>query len=120
MTRTLVVDDSWIMQDTIKALFAFHFPDIILDVASSGKQAMEKMESFRPDLVIMDIQLPDASGLELTRRLKASHSGIRVLILTGNNEPEYMAMAPQFGADAIFVKGESFKEMVAALKSFLQ
>jgi two-component system response regulator YesN len=103
--KTLIVEDSRLNRDTLKGLFTGHFSSVIVEGASDGREAMQKVESFHPDLILMDIRLPDVSGLELTKEIKFKQSNIKVIILTGHHYPEYKEMAVQYGADGFLVKG---------------
>ena len=117
MAKTLIVDDNRLNRDTLKELFARHFPSMIVEEASDGKETMEKVGSFQPDLIIMDLRLPDDSGLELTKKIKIMNSSVKVLIFTGHHYPEYREMAAQYGADGFLVKGEASKEILAMVQS---
>jgi DNA-binding NarL/FixJ family response regulator len=91
---------------------------MIVEEASDGKEAMQKTGSFQPDLILMDIRLPDESGLELTKKIKNTNSQVRILVLTGHHYPEYQEAAAQYGADGFLVKGGSSKEILAMVESF--
>lgn len=88
-----------------------------IEEASNGREAMQKIESFQPDLILMDIRLPDESGLELTKRIKITNPNLKVLILTGHHYPEYKEMAARYGADGFLVKGGSSKEILGVIES---
>ncbi len=118
MLRTLIVEDNRLMQDTLRGLFKTRFPAMVVEHASDGKEALEKAESFKPDLVIMDVRLPDGSGLELTRKIKNLNPKAKVLVLTGNDYPEYQEMATLCGADGFLMKAEGSKEILAVIRSF--
>ena len=76
-----------------------------VEEALDGKAALEKVISFFPDLVFMDIRLPGESGLELTKRIKESHPHIAIIILTDYDLPEYREAARCGGADGFISKG---------------
>ncbi len=118
MSKTLIVDDNRLNCDTLKALFKRHFLSMSVEVASDGKEAMEKIGSFQPDLVIIDIRLPDESGLELTKKIRTMIPNIRVLILTGHYLPEYKEAAARYGADGFLTKGGASKEILEVVESF--
>ncbi len=118
MLKTLIVEDNRLNRNTLKELFTRHFPSMSGEGASDGREAMQKVESFQPDLILMDIRLPDESGLELTKKIKITNPNIKVIILTGHHYPEYKEVAARYGADGFFVKGESRKEILSAVESF--
>ena len=117
MSKTLIVDDNRLIRETLKGLFTRYFSSMIVEEASDGKEAMEKVGSFQPDLIIMDVRLPDESGLELTKKIKITNSNISVFILTGHHYPEYKEMAARYGADGFLVKGEANQEILEAVES---
>jgi DNA-binding NarL/FixJ family response regulator len=88
---------------------------MVVDEAENGEEAMQKVEDSLPHLVFMDIKLPDENGLEITRKIKARHSNIRVIILTSYDLPEYREAADQYGADYFLAKGSSSREEIMAL-----
>ncbi len=118
MSKTLIVEDNRFSRDTLKELLTRSFSTMTVEQVSSSREALGKIESFHPDLVITDIRLPDGSGLELTRTIKNTFAETRVLILTGHHYPEYKEKAIQEGADGFFVKGDSSEELVSTIASF--
>jgi DNA-binding NarL/FixJ family response regulator len=76
-----------------------------VEEALDGKAALEKVISFLPHLVFMDIRLPGQNGLELTRKIKTSHPNIAIIILTDYDLPEYREAARSGGADGFIPKG---------------
>ena len=118
MPKVLIVEDNRLNRDTLKGLLNRLLQSMIVEEASNGGEAMEKVESFQPDLILMDIRLPDTTGLELTKRIKINSPKTKVLILTGHHYPEYKEMAIRYGADGFLVKGGSGQEILAMVESF--
>jgi DNA-binding NarL/FixJ family response regulator len=118
MLKALIVDDSQNNRDTLEGLLRIHFPSMTVEAAADGKETMGKVGSFQPDLIIMDIRLPDESGLELTKKIKNLTPNVRVLILTGHHNPEYREAAAQYGADGFLIKGGASKEILEVVESF--
>jgi DNA-binding NarL/FixJ family response regulator len=115
--KTLIVDDNQLNRNTLKNLFTRHFPSMLVQEATDGKEVMQKVGSFQPDLIIMDIRLPDESGLELTQKIKLTNPNVRVLILTGHHYPEYKERAELYGADGFLTKGGPSKEILEVVES---
>jgi CheY-like chemotaxis protein len=104
--RVFLVDDSEEFLDS-----ATHFltadPKIeIVGRASSGRGALEQVPVLKPDLVLMDLNMPEMNGLEATRQLKSQPDGPRVIILTLHDNPEYRAAAEAVQADGFVAKTE--------------
>jgi two-component system response regulator YesN len=118
MIKILIVEDNPLFRDTLKLLFTKRFPSMIVEEASDGKGAMEKVGSFQPDLITVDLRLSDESGLELIKKIKSTNPNVRVLILTGYDYPEYREMAARYGADGFVFKGDASKEILRMVESF--
>ena len=81
MLKTLIVDDNRNWTGNHSSLFIHKtFPSIIVQEAIDGKEVMQKVDWFQPNLIIMDIRLPDESGLQLTKQIKVTNPNVRVLI----------------------------------------
>ena len=119
MVKTLIVEDNRLNRETLKGLFRRYFPSMSVEEASDRQEAMKKCESFQPDLVLMDIRLPDGSGMELTKKIKETNPDVKVLIITGHHYAEYKEAAAQCGADGFLVKGGSSKEVLEAVEALL-
>jgi DNA-binding NarL/FixJ family response regulator len=119
MVKLLIVEDHRSFRETLKECLNGELSWVILEEATNGSEAMEKVGSFRPDLVLMDIRLPETSGLELTRKILANYPDTKVVIMTAYDAMEYQELAAQSGAKGFFSKGEATrKDILAMVKSF--
>jgi CheY-like chemotaxis protein len=112
--KVLIVEDSTLFRQLLKETLHDRFPSIGIDEATDGEEALRKVEAFLPDIIFMDIQLPGGNGLELTKRIKALHPNIIVIIITAYDLPEYREASRQY-ADYFFPKGSSTTENIFAL-----
>jgi len=80
------------------------FPMVAIDEVADGGEVLRKVDAFLPDLIFMDIKLPGENGLELTKKIKATHPNITIVILTSYDIPEYREAAFQYGADRFLAK----------------
>jgi DNA-binding NarL/FixJ family response regulator len=103
----MLIEDDEDFRRSLANLLTSRFPGILLYEAAKGSEAMEKVESSLPHLIFMDIKLPDQNGLEITRRVKALHPEIRVIMLTSYDFPEYREAARASGANGFLSKGSS-------------
>ena len=110
----LVVEDIQVYREIIKTEIIRRFPSLRVEEAPTGQVALEKINDLCPQVVFMDIRLPDENGLRLTQRIKTEHPGIHVAIVTGHDLPEYRQAAAQYGADRFFVKDSLNWDEVAA------
>ncbi len=115
--RILLVDDSVAFLDSAAAYLAGQ-PDLrVIGRALSGRTAIEQIAALRPDLVLMDIAMPDLNGLEATRQIKALPNAPRVIILTLHDNPEYCRAAVAVQADGFVAKSDFGVQLLAAIRS---
>lgn len=120
MFRTMVVEDSSSFREIIKYNLRDQFPSMDIIEAVDGVEAIQKIGSTPPNLIFMDIGLPGENGLELTRKIKADHPEVVVIILTSHDTPEYREAAIRYKADYFFSKEALLNDGVFTLvKSIL-
>ncbi len=113
--KVLLVEDDDGFRRSLAGLLASKFPSIAIAEAANGAEAMEKVKSFLPHLIFMDIKLPDQTGLEITNKITALHPEIRVIMLTSYDFPEYREAARKSGACGFLSKGSSTAEEIRDL-----
>ena len=113
--KVMLVEDDVSFRCILARLITSRFPSIVIAEAGDGAEAMEKVESFLPNLIFMDIYLPGQSGLELTRRIKTLHPNIHIVMLTSYDFPEYREVARASGAYRFLSKGSSTADEIQEL-----
>lgn len=115
---TLLVDDSDVFRESLRRLLTKHFPSMRIDEATTAEQALRQPGAH--ELVFMDIRLPDANGLDLTRRLKAEHPATAVCVVTQYDVPEYREAANRSGANGFLLKdGLTEEALIGMVRSVL-
>ncbi len=99
MRKILVVDDNVLFRAVLKEALNSRFRNIKILEVGDGEKALKEIETFLPDLILMDIRLPGENGLQLTRKIKARYPNTRVAIVTSYDEPEYREAAHRCKAD---------------------
>jgi len=115
MFRTMLVEDNSSFRQILKDNLQDLFPSMEVIEAADGAEAFQKIGSHSPHLIFMDIRLPGENGLELTRRIKADHPDVIVIILTSYESPEYREAAIRFKADYFFSKDAITNDEIFAL-----
>jgi DNA-binding NarL/FixJ family response regulator len=119
MLRVLIVDDHDNFRQIIRMRLSL-VPFLIVEEAATGSEALEKTDFFLPDIIFMDIVLPDVGGLQITREIKTKYPGITIAIMTNHDRPEYREAATQAGAERFFAKASlDWHEVVAFIRSVL-
>jgi len=106
LLRVLLVDDSPEFLESAAYFLSLHPSVEVIGRALSGPDALEMASRLRPDLVLMDWAMPEMTGLEAARRLKAQPGAPRVVILTLHDNPKYRAAAQAAGTDGFISKAE--------------
>lgn len=113
--RLLIVDDHTIVRQGLIALLEDEADLHVVGQAGTAQEALVLVEARRPDLVLLDITLPDLSGLEVTRRIVRTWPEIRVLILTMHEEEAFFFEALRAGAAGYILKGADSEELLYAI-----
>jgi DNA-binding NarL/FixJ family response regulator len=115
--KVLIVDDHALMRDGISALLNVNDDIEVIGEASEGKEAIKKMTELKPDVVVMDIAMPNMDGMEATRQIVKANRDVKVLILTQHENKEYVLSAIKAGASGFVPKKALGSELVSAIRS---
>jgi DNA-binding NarL/FixJ family response regulator len=113
----LIVDDHVQVRTGLRELLIVSFPNCRVLEAGNGEDAFDLVCAEQPDIVLMDIQLPGINGIEATRRIKAAHPLVQVVIVSIHDSTEYRRDAQAAGAAAYVFKNRLHTELVPALKA---
>lgn len=110
-----MADNNALFRNFLRNVLVRHFPFMLIAEAGDGDHALALDAELHPQLVFMDIKLPDRSGLDLTRQFKSSNPGVLIYLVTQCDMPEYRIAAQECGADHVIVKGESSEAAIVAM-----
>ena len=114
--RVLVADDQSMVRAGFRMLLSGEADIEVVAEAVNGLEAVAKAKRFTPDLVLMDIRMPELDGLEATRRILAERSDIRILVLTTFDLDEYVYEALGNGASGFLLKDAPAAELLAGVR----
>lgn len=115
--KIVLVDDHTILRSTLKfTLSQLDFAEVIAE-ASNGKEFLQVMESAEPDIVLMDISMPEMDGLEATQKILKIHPNLKIIVLTMFGDQEYYFKMIHAGAKGFVLKKSGIDELEKAIKT---
>jgi DNA-binding NarL/FixJ family response regulator len=114
--RVLVCDDHAILRDGIRTLLERQEDIRVVGEASNGREALARVAELRPDIVLMDVAMPEMDGIQATRLIKQQYPDVKVLILTQHDDREYVGPLLQAGASGYVLKRSGGHEVILALR----
>lgn len=117
--QILVVEDHALMRATLCTFLTDAFPEVAIHSAENGARAMASCQSIQPQLVLMDVRLPDANGIDLTAQIKKSWPQIKVIVVSSLRGEPYVSYALAAGAERYVVKDHLFAQLIPAVENAL-
>jgi len=114
--RILIADDHPYMRRAVKALLESKEGWVVCGEAADGIEAIEKTERLQPDVIVMDMLMPNLNGLEAARKIHRDFPESRVLILTLHDVPELTGLVQSAGAQGLVLKSDSNHHLIAAVE----
>lgn len=113
--NVMLVDDHSMIREGLKQLLEFDGTIKVVGEASNGVECLEKIYTCNPDVLLLDINMPEMNGIEVLKKMKADNSQIKVLILTVHNEMDYLMKAVDIGVDGYILKDSESSELKKAI-----
>jgi DNA-binding NarL/FixJ family response regulator len=115
--RVLLVDDDDLMRAGLRAVLSSDARVEVVGEAGNGRAAVERVRALRPDLVLMDVRMPDLDGIAATREVIAASPEVKVVILTTFEQDDYIFGALNAGASGFLLKRSGPEELLAAIQT---
>lgn len=115
--RLLLVDDHQVVRAGLRMLFQAEKDMEIVGEIGSGEEALKAVRELQPDVVLMDVVMSGMSGIEATRRIKAGHPEVQVLVLTAYDDDPYIFALLQAGASGYILKTGDSSDLVEAVRA---
>jgi DNA-binding NarL/FixJ family response regulator len=115
--RVLVADDHKVVRDGLRLLIDGQ-PDMrVVGEAGNGKEALQQARDLKPDVVVMDLSMPELNGLQATERLRAERPGVKVVALTVHEDPSYLLQLCKAGAVGYVLKRSAGDDLIHAIRT---
>ena len=115
MINILIADDQELMRQSLKIMLSSQPNFAVTDTVSNGREVLESIKKNKPDIVLMDIRMPEMDGVVCTQKVKEIAPDIKVIILTTFDDDEFVFNAIKFGASGYLLKGTSLKDLTSAI-----
>jgi DNA-binding NarL/FixJ family response regulator len=114
--RVLICDDQDLVRDGLRTILSTAAGIEVVGEAADGAEAVTMVESLSPDVVLMDLKMPGVGGITATRQITDRHEGVRVLVLTTYDAPEWVDDAIRAGASGYLMKDTTRTRLIEAVK----
>lgn len=114
--RILIVDDEKLIRQGLRTLLELESDFEVVGEAANGREAIKKFEELRPDIVLMDVRMPEMNGVEATRAICTTYEEAKIIILTTFNEEEFLFEGIRAGATGYLLKDVSSDELSQAIR----
>ena len=115
MINILIADDQELMRQSLKIMLSSQPNFAVTDTVSNGREVLESIKKNKPDIILMDIRMPEMDGVVCTQKVKEIAPDIKVIILTTFDDDEFVFNAIKFGASGYLLKGTSLKDLTSAI-----
>ena len=119
-TKVMLVDDHALIREGIKQLLEFDGSIDVIEQASDGAECLEKLQHVQPDILLLDINMPNVNGIEVLEEIKKKNIPVKVLMLTVHSEVEYLVQAVDIGANGYILKDSGSEELKKAIQSVME
>jgi len=118
--RVLIADDHTLFRESLRSLLKAAEDIEVVGEAEDGIEAIYKATQLHPDIVLMDIAMPNINGLQATRRMKSDNPSVKVLILTMYETEQYVSEMLRCGASGYILKRAPARELISAIRAVSQ
>lgn len=115
--RVVLADDHVFVRDGIKSLLENEANIEVVGEATDGLEALKVVETCKPDLLILDIRMPNMTGIEVVEKLRSQNNLVKIVMLSMHESEEYVLKSIKAGADGYLLKGSSKEEFLKALQT---
>ncbi len=115
--KVMLADDHVLMREGIRQLLEFDGSIEVIAEANDGEECLEKIIELKPEVLLLDINMPKKNGIEVLQEIKKQNMDVKVLILTVHNEVEYLLRAVDIGVDGYILKDSESAELKKAINA---
>ena len=115
MIKLMIVDDHKMIREGLKRLLEFDGDIEVIDEADNGSDCVSKLKISKPDIILLDINMPEMNGIDVVKTMKRRKNRPKILMLTVHNEIDYLIKAIDLGVEGYLLKDSDSKELIRAV-----
>jgi len=119
MIKILIADDQELIRDSLKIILDMNSDIKVVGVAENGRKVLDLIRKNLPDIILMDIRMPELDGVQCTKAVKEKFPDVKIIILTTFDDDEYVFYALKYGASGYLLKGCSVQELTSAVHTVM-
>lgn len=116
MIKVMIADDQELIRQSLQIILGLEQDIEVIDAVVNGREVIRSVRKNKPDVILMDIRMPEMDGVVCTQIIKENHPEIKIIILTTFDDDEYVFNALKYGASGYLLKGTSTKELADAIR----
>lgn len=120
MVKILIADDQELIRESLKIILSSVEDFQVIDLVANGNEVLESIKKEIPDIILMDVRMPEMDGVTCTQIVKKTHPLINVIVLTTFDDDEYIYNALKYGASGYLLKGVALDELKSAIYTVLE
>lgn len=117
MIKVLIADDQELIRESLKIVLSGDEKIEVIDTVSNGRDVIDSVKKNNPNVILMDIRMPEMDGVQCTKIIKETYPNIKIIVLTTFDDDEYIFDALKYGASGYLLKGVSMKELIEGIHS---
>lgn len=117
MIRVLIADDQELIRQSLQIVLGIKEDIEVIGTAANGKEVLELVKREKPDVILMDVRMPEMDGVQCTKMIKSQYPNIKIIILTTFDDDEFVFSALKYGASGYLLKGISMDELEKAIRT---
>ena len=119
MIKILIADDQDLIRESLKIILDMNSDIKVIGLAENGNKVLEIVQKHLPDIILMDIRMPELDGVLCTKIIKEKYPDVKIIILTTFDDDEYVFYALKYGASGYLLKGCSAQELTSAIHTVM-
>ena len=119
MIKILIADDQELIRESLKIVLDLNADMEVIGLAADGRKVLDLLKQNRPDIILMDIRMPELDGVLCTKAVKEKFPDVKIIILTTFDDDEYVYYALKYGASGYLLKGCSMQELTDAIHTVM-